>query len=193
MTFWNRILFVFVFGCFSQNEYYSYSYSGNFFKPNIIRIRIRVIFSNRIVFVFVFAGNFFPNTIYILNIFYEPLVLGWGYSVCVCMWIGGTTTVVVCVWGVLLRLVICYRPQKEWYCLFVFSPLCSKCLLKLPAWWYANWHGLHLFCFSPLCIFKCALKWLAWEEAYSHWLHLFDFSPLWISICFLKSPAREDA
>ena len=44
---WGRILvFVFVFGWFFETEYYSYSYSGDFLKPNIIRIRIRVIFSN---------------------------------------------------------------------------------------------------------------------------------------------------
>ena len=43
VTFWNRILFVFVFRWFSQTEYYSYSYSGNFLKPNIICIRIWVI------------------------------------------------------------------------------------------------------------------------------------------------------
>ena len=36
---------------------YSYSYSVDIFKPNNIRIRIRVIFSNRIIFVFVF-GHF---------------------------------------------------------------------------------------------------------------------------------------
>ena len=41
-----------------EAEYwYSYSYSGNFFKPNNIRIRIRSPFSNRIIFVFVF-GHF---------------------------------------------------------------------------------------------------------------------------------------
>ena len=34
---------------------YSYSYSVDIFKPNNIRIRIRVIFSNRIIFVFVFG------------------------------------------------------------------------------------------------------------------------------------------
>ena len=37
---------------------YSYSYSVNIFKPNNIRIRIRVIFSNRIIFVFVFGWFF---------------------------------------------------------------------------------------------------------------------------------------
>merc|ERR1711978_454739 len=39
---------------------YSYSYSVDIFKPNNIRIRIRVIFSNRIIFVFVFGPQ---NTI----------------------------------------------------------------------------------------------------------------------------------
>ena len=89
--FWNRILFLFVFGRFSQTKYYSYSYSGDFLKPNIIRIR--QIFSNRISFVFVFgqfsqteyhlylysddflkpntAGNFFE----ILYIFCSALIL----------------------------------------------------------------------------------------------------------------------
>ena len=39
-----------------EAEYwYSYLYSGDFFKPNTIRIRIRSIFSNRIIFVFVFG------------------------------------------------------------------------------------------------------------------------------------------
>ena len=37
---------------------YSYSYSVDIFKPNNIRIRIRVIFSNRIIFVFVFRWFF---------------------------------------------------------------------------------------------------------------------------------------
>ena len=37
---------------------YSYSYSVDIFKPNNIRIRIRVIFSNRIIFVFVFGWFF---------------------------------------------------------------------------------------------------------------------------------------
>ena len=37
---------------------YSYSYSDDIFKPNNIRVRIRVIFSNRIIFVFVFGWFF---------------------------------------------------------------------------------------------------------------------------------------
>ena len=42
-----------------EAEYlYSYSYSGDFLKSNIIRIRIRVTFWNRILFVFLF-GRFF--------------------------------------------------------------------------------------------------------------------------------------
>ena len=46
-----------------EAEYlYSYSYSGDFLKPNIIRIRIRVIFSNRICI----RCQFFPNTKHIL-------------------------------------------------------------------------------------------------------------------------------
>ena len=45
---------------------------------------------------------------------------------------------------------------------------------KLPA----REHWLHLFDFSPLCVFKCVFKLSAREEAYSHWLHLFDFSPV---------------
>ena len=70
VTFFNRILFVFVFGQFSQTEYYSYSYSaisqteyylysysGDFLKPNIICICILIweILSNRILFVLVFG------------------------------------------------------------------------------------------------------------------------------------------
>ena len=44
-----------------EAEYkYSYSYSGDFFKPNNIRICIRSKFSNRIIFVFVF-GRFFQT------------------------------------------------------------------------------------------------------------------------------------
>ena len=35
---------------------------------------------------------------------------------------------------------------------------------------YSHW--LHLFDFSPLCMFKCALKWPARDEVYPHWLHL---------------------
>ena len=60
MTFWNQIFFIFVFGRFSQTEYYSYWYLGNF--------------SNQILFVFVFGWlsqtkshwDFFLNTINIL-------------------------------------------------------------------------------------------------------------------------------
>ena len=37
-------------------------------------------------------------------------------------------------------------------------------------------HWLHLFDFSPLCVFfKCVLKMSAREEAKSHWLHLLTF------------------
>ena len=40
-NFETRIVFVFVFGHISKTEYYSYSYSATFLKPNSIRIRIR--------------------------------------------------------------------------------------------------------------------------------------------------------
>ena len=35
-----------------------------------------------------------------------------------------------------------------------------------------NW--LHLFVFSPLCVFKCVLKLSAREDAKSHWLDFED-------------------
>ena len=53
-------------------------------------------------------------------------------------------------------------------------------------------HCLHLFDFSPLCVFRCALKLPAGEEVNSHWLHLFDFFPLCVIICVLKLPAPKD-
>ena len=84
---WGRILvFVFVFGWFFETEYYSYSYSGDFLKPNIIRIRIRVIFQTE-YYSYSYSGDFlkpnsirirwefFPNTIHILlsiDTFDEP-------------------------------------------------------------------------------------------------------------------------
>ena len=46
----------------------------------------------------------------------------------------------------------------------------------------AKSHWLHLFGFSPLCVFKCLLKSPAWINAKSHWLHLCAFK------CLLKSP-----
>ena len=55
-----------------------------------------------------------------------------------------------------------------------------------------NSHWLHLFGFSPVCVFKCLFKSPAQREALSHWLHLFDFSPLCFFKCCLKLPARED-
>ena len=56
----------------------------------------------------------------------------------------------------------------------------SMCVLKLPAREDAKSHWLHLFDFSPLCVFMCFFKLTAWEDAKSHWLRLFDFSPLMI-------------
>ena len=43
-------------------------------------------------------------------------------------------------------------------------------------------HWLHLFDFSPLCVFKCVLKCSLREEAKSHWLHLFNFSAFFFRI-----------
>ena len=119
---WGRILvFVFVFGWFFETEYYSYSgdflktecylylYLGNFFNPNIIRIR--VIFSNRIVFVF----DFFPNNIYIL---YEMSnVTKWQ-----CVFTFRCT----------LEWYACKTAYSQCSHLFSFSPLCIlKCAFKL--------------------------------------------------------------
>ena len=79
VTSWSQILFVL--GRFSQTEYYSYSYSGDFLKPNIICIRIRAIFSNRILLVFVFSDFLKPNIICIWAIFSNLIsfvfVFGW--------------------------------------------------------------------------------------------------------------------
>ena len=57
----DRILFVF--GHFRKTEYYSYSYSVIFRRPNIIRIRIRSFSEGRILFVFVF-GHFWKTEYY---------------------------------------------------------------------------------------------------------------------------------
>ena len=73
------------------------------------------------------------------------------------------------------------------------SPQCVlKCVLKLPAWYYAKSHWLHLFDFSPSCIFKCVLKLSSQDDVKSHWLHLVDYSPLSVK-CILKWPASEYA
>ena len=74
-----------------------------------------------------------------------------------------------------------------------FSPQCVlKCVLKLPAWYYAKLHWLHLFDFFPPCIFKCVLKLSSQDDVQSHWLHLVDYSPLSVK-CILKWPASEYA
>ena len=49
------------------------------------------------------------------------------------------------------------------------------CLVRLSARVDAKSHWLHLFDFSPLCIFKCLLKTPTQEEVNSHWLHLWAF------------------
>ena len=43
--------------------------------------------------------------------------------------------------------------------------------------------------YTGLCLFICLLKELGAEQAKSHWLHLFDFSPLCVFKCLLKWPA----
>ena len=45
---------------------------------------------------------------------------------------------------------------------YVFSKVSSK---RLDDKMQSHTHWLHLFDFSPLCVFKCVLKSAAWEEA----------------------------
>ena len=80
-------------------------------------------------------------------------------------------------------------PEKiHLYALTVHNHSDSK-TWKLSLWedittdffWKSYW--LHLFDFSPLCVFKCFLKETAWIDAKSHWLHLFEFSPLCVLKC----------
>ena len=47
--------------------------------------------------------------------------------------------------------------------------------------------------YTRLCLFICLLKELGSEQAKSHWLHLFDFSPLCVFKWVLKLPAQEEA
>ena len=49
--------------------------------------------------------------------------------------------------------------------IWLFSAVCIRCVLKLPCGEDAKSHRLHLFDFSPLCVFKCVLKLPAWEDA----------------------------
>ena len=53
---------------------------------------------------------------------------------------------------------------------YVFDPLGSE---------QAYSHLVHLFDFSPLCVFWCVLKLTAPEDAKSHWLHC-GFSSNWL-------------
>ena len=48
-----------------------------------------------------------------------------------------------------------------------------------PAWMHEYSQLVHLFGFSPECVFLCITRWLAWGVLESHWLHWFSFSPLW--------------
>ena len=51
---------------------------------------------------------------------------------------------------------------------------------------------LHLFDFSPPCVFKCAFKLAFIVETYSHWLHLFDFFPLCILTFVLELALQRE-
>ena len=55
---WGQIL-VFVFGWLFETEYYSYS--GNFLIPNIIRIRIQVIFQTK-YYSYLYSGTFLAHS-----------------------------------------------------------------------------------------------------------------------------------
>ena len=46
---------------------------------------------------------------------------------------------------------------------------------------------------SPLWDLKCILKSAGQVDAKLHWLHLFDFSPLCVFKYILKLPALEEA
>ena len=48
---------------------------------------------------------------------------------------------------------------------WLFSSVRLQCILNLPASEDTKSHRLHLFDFSPLCIFKCVLKLPAREDA----------------------------
>ena len=76
---------------------------------------------------------------------------------------------------------------------FKIYPQVVNRILKLLACEEAESHCLHLFNFSPLCVFKCVLKLLAWEDTESHWLHLLDFSFQCIFKCIHKYSTQEEA
>ena len=63
-----------------------------------------------------------------------------------------------------------YLPDKMhshigYICLTFLHCAFFKTLLKLNGWEHVKLHWLHLFEFSPLCIFKCFSNWPAWDEA----------------------------
>ena len=69
--------------------------------------------------------------------------------------------------------------------LFDFTPLCVfKYFLEGSA-------RKDAYVTFSLCVFKCLIKLPALEDAKSHWLRLFDCSLLCIFKCCLKSPASE--
>ena len=51
------------------------------------------------------------------------------------------------------------------------------CLLKLLKLKEANPHWLHLWDFSPECVFKCSFKAHFQLDVYSHWSQTFNFFP----------------
>ena len=55
----------------------------------------------------------------------------------------------------------CFRRCIVTLVAFAFTVCVFKCVLKLPGWEDAKSQRLHLFDFSPLCIFKCIFKALA--------------------------------
>ena len=79
---------------------------------------------------------------------------------------------------------VCPRRSKVTLVAFVwlFSSVCFQmcpqmaCLGRCIASW------LHLYDFSPLCIFKCSRKLLLWVNEKSHWVQLFDLFSLLISL-----------
>ena len=222
MIFWNRILFVFVFGWFSQTEYYSYSYSGNFFNPNIIRIRIRVIFQPEY---YSYSGDFLkPNSICICWDFSESYIyfaensyfwwatcVGVGVqNMCLCVdrWYYHRGSMCVCVCGgegVLWRLVLGYRPQKERYC--VLANASSNCLLgdmqigtgciclSFLRYEFTNVSSKHsdhsrqngIGCID-LTFLHCVLS-----NVISNFLNEQRKALLWVFKWFLKLPASKDA
>ena len=56
----------------------------------------------------------------------------------------------------------------------------------------AKLHWLHLWGFSPVCVFKWSIRWIAWENSWLHWLHLWGFSAQCVFKCFFIFDACDD-